>query len=81
MIYCVIKGTTTIIDDIKTNNDVTKIQNAINCGYTADQVEILTQSEFDERKALEPVPIKEPSDKERIAELEQIINMILMGDM
>ena len=80
MRYCVIKNTTTTLDGSSNTNDV-MLQNALNCGYSAEQVEILTQEQYDERKALEPQPIKEPSDKERITELEQIINMILMGDM
>lgn len=80
MRYCVIKNTTKIIDG-SYNGEEVMLENAFKAGFTNEQVEILTQEQFDERKSLEPKPIKDPSEKERIAELEQIINMILMGDM
>lgn len=41
-------------------------------------IEGATQEEIDEMTKVEPSP---PTQDERIAELEQIINMILMGEM
>lgn len=71
MKYCVRIGTANEIESSNHLSDETLIKNAINAGFAVEQVEILTQAEFDERKALEPEPIKEPSEKERIEQLER----------
>lgn len=74
MRYCVVKDTTIIVDG-SLNTDNVMLQNARTAGFTADQVEILTQAEYDERKALESKPLPVPTAEDRIEQLE---NMILM---
>lgn len=63
MRYCVVKDTTTVIDGSLNTDDV-MLQNAINAGFTNNQVEILTQEQFDIRKAIEPLPEPVPSETE-----------------
>jgi hypothetical protein len=53
MKYCVIKNTTTIIDG-SDNSDEVMAQNAQNAGIT--DFEILTEEEYQVRKANDPVP-------------------------
>ena len=55
MKYCVIKDTTKIIDG-SDNPDEIMAENALNSGYSAEQVEILTHDEYLMRKANEPIP-------------------------
>ena len=55
MIKCVIKGTTITIDGSE-NSTQTMLQNAQNAGYSESTIEILTEEEYDARKALEPNP-------------------------
>ncbi len=74
--YCVIKNTTTIIDGSE-NSKETMLQNAVNAGFTALEVEVLTEEEFEARKALEPIPPKEPTAEERMIALEDALLMIL----
>lgn len=53
MKYCVIKGTTTVIDGSENSIEIME-QNAQNAGVT--DFEILTEEEYEARKTLEPVP-------------------------
>lgn len=55
MKYCVIKNTTTVIDGSE-NTDEIMVQNAQNAGFTAGEVEILTEEEYQARKANESIP-------------------------
>ncbi|MGE6515820.1 hypothetical protein [Lysinibacillus sphaericus] len=79
MRYCVTKGTTKVIDG-SLNKDEIMYQNAKSAGFTLNQVEILTQEQYDARKALEPVLQTLPTDKERIDQLENVI-LKLLGEM
>lgn len=45
MRYCVIKNTTKIIDGSENSEEI-MIQNANNCGFITEQVEILTEKEY-----------------------------------
>lgn len=78
--YCVVKKTTTVIDG-SLNSDEVMLQNAINAGFTAEQVEILTQKQFNERKALEPVPKPMPTQvdllQQQLATQQAIIDELL----
>jgi hypothetical protein len=49
------------------------VQNAQNAGFTETEVEILTEEEYEARKALEPEPLQSPTDKERIEATEAAI--------
>lgn len=80
MRYCVIKDTTTVIDGSR-NADNIMLQNAINAGFIAEQVEILNQQQYEERKSTEPKPEPEINEVEKLrleqaqanAELVQLI--------
>ncbi|WP_068986187.1 hypothetical protein [Lysinibacillus xylanilyticus] len=80
MRYCVVKDTTKVIDG-SLNVDNVMLKNAINAGFTFEQIEILTQMQFDERLKLEPPPVTVPSEKERIVEIEKVINDLLLGGL
>jgi hypothetical protein len=64
MNYCVIKNTTRVIDGSENPREI-MIKNAANAGYTAADVEILTDAEYKARKALEPIPTPEPTLEQR----------------
>lgn len=84
MLVAVIKDTSEFIISGDFNQN-TIVQNAINAGFTAEQVEILTQAEYDARKALEPQPEVQPSEievlKQRTEDLELILTELLLGGM
>lgn len=75
MRYCVVKNTTVIIDGSE-NHDEIMYKNAQSSGFTTDQIEILTQEQYEARKAIGPIP-NPPTDKERIIILEDTINYLL----
>lgn len=82
MKYCVLKNTTQILDGSKNPSEV-MIQNAINAGFSEKEVEILTEEEYEARKALEPPKPKQLSeiDKLRIEQAQanaELFEMILM---
>lgn len=79
MLYCVIRDTTVIAD--KGDTDEVMSQNIINAGFIAEQVEILTQEQFGARKALESTQATLMTNKERIEELEQMVNISLLGGL
>ena len=54
MRYCVVKGTTTVVDG--NNPTELMLQNAINAGFTESEVEILTEEEWQTRvKLIQPI--------------------------
>ena len=83
MRYCVKKDTTIVIDG-SNNSDEIMLKNASNCGFTKDEVEIITEDEF--KKRLEKVQVvKVPTEQEKInAQLlqanaqQQLINASLL---
>lgn len=77
MKYCVIKNTTTVIDGSDNPKEI-MVQNALSAGFTELQVEILTETDYLARKALEPTQTPQPTDAERLASAEKAI-AILMG--
>ena len=80
MKYCVIKGTIKVIDGSENPLEV-MLQNATNAGFTDAEVEILTEEEYQSRKALEPKPPQLPTDKERLEALEQAMLEMVLGGM
>lgn len=78
MKYCVVKNTVKIIDGSR-NPIETMLQNAQNAGFTENEVEILTEEEYQARVDLEPKLIQKPTKQElleeRINELELFILM------
>lgn len=78
MKYCVIKNTTKVIDGSENSLEI-MLQNAINAGFAENEVEILTEEEYQARVDLEPKPIELPSESERIDMLENIILMMMEG--
>ena len=76
MQYCVVKNTTTVIDGSDNPSEI-MLQNALNAGFAESEVEILTEEEYEERKALEPQPTPAPSWEERLLIAEETINVIL----
>lgn len=78
MKYCVLKDTTKVIDGSDNPQEI-MLQNAENAGFTAEEVEILTEEEFEARKALEPISPQEPTEKERLEALEQAMLEMVMG--
>ena len=80
MKYCVIKDTAKIIDGSDNPTEI-MLQNAINAGFTESEVEILTEEEYQSRKALEPLPPQLPSTEERLQMAEDALVFLLMGGM
>ncbi len=64
MKYCVIKNTTTIIDGSENPLEI-MLQNAQNAGFTENEVEILTEEEYQARVESEPKPVQEPTLEEK----------------
>lgn len=79
MKYCVIKNTTKIIDGSENPQEM-MLQNAENTGFTAEEVEILTEEQFEARRALEPIPPQELSeiDKLKISQAEQFETILML---
>lgn len=80
MKYCVIKNTTKVIDGSNNFLEI-MLQNAINAGYLETEIEILTEEEYQSRKANEPIPPHPLSAEERISMAEQAINDLIMTIM
>ena len=81
MRYCVLKNTTTIIDDFEGNSVETMLQNAQNAGFAESEVEVLTEEEYQARLENEPKSPQPPSEKERLEALEQSMLEIVLGGM
>ena len=81
MRYCVIKGTTRPIS--VGNPDDILISNAISAGFTENEVDILTEEEYEARKALEPIIPQPPTEiellKEKVATQDSVMTEILEG--
>lgn len=73
MKYCVVKGTTIVIDGSMNPKEI-MYENAINAGYKVVQVEIITQSQYDERKASEPQLPDAPTEIDLLKEQAQTQN-------
>lgn len=74
--YCVIKNTTIVIDGSENTREI-MLENALNAGVKESEIEILTEEEYQKRKALEPQLIPTPSLEERLLIAEETINVIL----
>ena len=71
MRYCVVKDTTTVIDGSENIEEI-MMQNAESAGYTKEQIEILTEEEYQTR--VDSLPKETPSLtlEERISMLENL---------
>lgn len=78
MKYCVVKGTTKIIDGSGNPVEI-MARNAQNAGFAESEFEILTEEEYLARKELEPKPIELPSVEERLKAAEDTIIYLLMN--
>lgn len=63
MKYCAIKNTTIVIDGSENPIEI-MLQNVESAGFTEVDIEILTEEEFEARKALEPIPPQTPTENE-----------------
>jgi hypothetical protein len=79
MKYCVIKDTTKILDGSENHQEM-MIKNAENAGFTESEVEILTEEEFEARKALEPIPPQPLTEIEQLR-VEQAQSNVEMIDL
>lgn len=75
--YCVAKNTTTVID--RNNPEESMIVSAISAGFSESEVEIITEEEYQTRVNAEPKPLRPPTDKERLDDLEAGMAAILGG--
>lgn len=78
MRYCVIKNTTKVIDGSENPIEV-MLQNARNAGFTAEEVEILTEEEYEERVKNEPKSPQKPTQEERLEALEMAVLELVLG--
>lgn len=76
MKYCVIKNTIKIIDGSENPIDI-MLQNAMNAGFTEDEIEILTEEEYQTRLKNEPKPLPLPTAEERLEALEMVLLELL----
>ena len=78
MRYCVIKNTTKVIDGSDNSTEL-MLQNARNAGFKEEEVEILTEEEYQARLENEPKPIQEPALEERLEALEAAMLELILG--
>lgn len=71
MKYCVIKDTVRVIDGSDNPLEI-MLENAQNVGFTENEVEILTEAEYQIRLENEPKPPQEPTFEERMSALEML---------
>lgn len=76
MKYCVVKNSTKVIDGSDNSTEL-MVQNAQNAGFTESELEILTEEEYQARKALEPIPPQEPTAEERLSAIEEVMMMLI----
>ena len=76
MKYCVVSDTVKVIDGSENSEEI-MAQNAQNAGIT--DFEILTEEEYQARKASEPISPQEPSTQERIEALELAMLEVVLG--
>lgn len=74
--YCVIKNTTKVIDGSENPIEV-MLQNAQNAGFTENEVEILTEEEYQARLENEPKLLPLPTAEERLEALEMVLLELL----
>lgn len=78
MKYCVIKGSTNIIDSSTFNTDEIFLINASSAGFIESEVEILTEEEYLARKSLEPQPTIVDADEVLKSKIELVtINTLI----
>lgn len=80
MRFCVVKGSTKIIDGSDNPTEV-MVQNAQNAGFTESEVEILTEEEYQQRIENEPEPFQAPTAEERLQALEDAMIFLTLGGM
>lgn len=79
MRYCVVKNTTIVIDGSDNQAEI-MLQNALNAGFSENEVEILSEEEYQARVDAEPKPSQPPSVDERLEAAElAIINLMMEG--
>jgi hypothetical protein len=81
MRYLVRLGTAKEIERSEFNSDEIFIKNAKSAGFKEDEVEILTEEEYQARKELEPISPRLPTTEERLQMAEDTILFLLMGGM
>ncbi len=80
MRYCVIKDTIRWVD--KGENSIeSMLQNARNAGFEENEVEILTEEEYQARLENEPKPPQDPTIEERLQALETLELERILGGM
>ncbi len=75
MRYCVVKGTTTVVDG--NNPTELMLQNALNAGFTESEVEILTEDEYKVRLEIMQKPPEPTLDNKNRADIDYLA--IMMG--
>ena len=78
MKYCVVRNTTTVIDGSENSIEI-MLQNAQNAGFSKDEVEVLTEEEYQARRVSEPVEPSKPTVSERLEALEQAMLELILG--
>ena len=82
MRYCVLKGTVTVIDGSENLDDM-MMQNAVNAGFTVDQVEILNYADFKLRDDSIPKPVVPKTElellKAQVTESQGALDFIVMN--
>lgn len=78
MKYCVVRNTTTVIDGSENSIEI-MLQNAQNAGFSKDEVEVLTEEEYQARRVSEPVEPSSPTVSERLEALEQAMLELILG--
>jgi ABC-type branched-subunit amino acid transport system substrate-binding protein len=71
MNYCVVKNTVIIINS--NNPDEVMLEDAINSSFTSDEVEIISQEEYQNRVNNAPKGIQEPIIEDRLTCVEEIL--------
>lgn len=77
MRYCVIKGTTKIIDG-SNNSFEFMLQNAKNAGFSEEDIEILSEEAYEAIKPEVPKDSQFPTREERLTMLENAVLTLMM---
>lgn len=78
MKYGVIKDTTKIIDGSENPLEI-MLENAQNAGFAENEVEILSEEEYQTRLELEPKPPQEPTTEDYFVDLDFRVSKIELG--
>lgn len=86
MNYCVIKekDTNLVYMSLENSSDIeTMTENAVNVGLDLSKVDVvvLSKNEYENLKKLEPKPVPQPSETERIEALEKALLELVLGGM